>query len=354
MSAKANFFKIGLFTIGAVIALVFLVVLLGAGKLFQSKIVMETYFNESVQGLDLGSKVKYRGVIVGEVKSIGFTYTRYQQDKPMSDRLRYVMVEATILPRLIGGRSGGDIGRSDIAKDEVDKGLRVRLAPQGITGTNYLEIDYVDPRANPMLQIDWTPDNLYIPSARSTVTQFVAGASEIVDRLRKLDLDAVLANLNTLLVNANSRVEAVDAGKISKSTERVLGKIETKLDQLPMDKIGGDTAALIAELRVTNQRLGAILEDPAWKKLPGDADAAAVQLKKLLEDPNFKSALVHLEATLARLDRLTGGGDADLRRTIDNLRQITDNLRELTENAKQYPSQLILGAPPPPVKGSKP
>ena len=112
MSAQANFFKIGLFVIGATIALVFLLVMLGAGRLFQSKIVMETYFNESVQGLELGSKVKYRGVIVGEVKSIGFTYTRYQQDKPMADRLRYVMVEATILPRLIGGRAGaGDLTR---------------------------------------------------------------------------------------------------------------------------------------------------------------------------------------------------------------------------------------------------
>jgi paraquat-inducible protein B len=353
MSAKANFFKIGLFVIGATGALIFLLVLLGAGKLFQSKIVMETYFNESVQGLDVGSKVKYRGVIVGEVKSIGFTYTRYEQDKPMSERLRYVMVEATILPRLIGGRTTSGL-TTGIVKGEVDEGLRVRLAPQGITGTNYLEIDYVDPRQNPILQIDWTPDNLYIPSARSTVTQFVAGASEIVDRLRKLDLESVLANLNKLLITANSRVEAVDAAKISKSTERVLGKLETKLDQLPMDKIGSDASALLAELRVSNQRLGAILDDPAWKKLPSDADAAAVQLKKLLEDPNFKSALAHLQATLARLDRVTGGSEPDLRRTLENLRQITDNLRELTENAKQYPSQLILGAPPPPVKGSQP
>jgi len=354
MSAKANFFKIGLFVIGATGALIFLLVLLGAGKLFQSKLVMETYFNESVQGLDVGSKVKYRGVIVGEVKSIGFTYTRYEQDKPMSDRLRYVMVEATILPRLIGGRTASGLTSAGIVKGEVDEGLRVRLAPQGITGTNYLEIDYVDPRQNPILEIDWTPDNLYIPSARSTVTQFVAGASEIVDRLRKLDLEGTLVNLNKLLVTTNSKVEQIETGKISKSTERVLGKLETKLDQLPMDKIGNDASALLAELRVSNQRLGAILDDPALKKLPSDADAAAVQLKKLLEDPNFKSALAHLQATLSRLDRVTGGSEPDLRRTMENLRQITDNLREITEIAKQYPSQLILGAPPPPVKGSKP
>jgi len=172
--------------------------------------------------------------------------------------------------------------------------------------------------------------------------------------LRKLDLEGTLVNLNKLLVTTNSKVEQIEAGKISKSTERVLGKLETKLDQLPMDRIGNDASALLAELRVSNQRLGAILDDPALKKLPSDADAAAVQLRKLLEDPNFKSSLAHLQATLSRLDRLTGGSEPDLRRTLENLRQITDNLREITENAKQYPSQLILGAPPPPVKGSQP
>jgi len=71
----------------------------------------------------------------------------------------------------------------------------------------------------------------------------------------------------------------------------------------------------------------------------------------VLEDPNFAKSLSHLQSTLSRLDRVTGGGETDLKRTLDNLRQITDNLRDLTENAKRYPSQLILGAPPLPAKG---
>ena len=111
MSAQANFFKIGLFVIGGTVALVLLLLILGSGQLFQSKITMETYLNESVQGLEVGSKVRYRGVVVGEVRRIGFTYNVYEQDQPMPVRLRYVMVEATILPRLIGGRAGGDITR---------------------------------------------------------------------------------------------------------------------------------------------------------------------------------------------------------------------------------------------------
>src|SRR5438874_8581851 len=230
MSAQANFFKIGIFVIGATIALVFLLVMLGAGKLFQSKIVIETYFNESVQGLELGSKVKYRGVIVGEVRSIGFSYNKYQQDKPMADRLRYVMVEATILPRLIGGRSGAaDLTRSDSAKAEIEKGLRVRLAPQGITGTNYLEIDYVDPKTNPLLPISWEPDNVYIPSTQSTFTQFFSAAGEVVEKLQHLDLDGVVTRLNRLLDTTNERIAGVDAAKISESTTRVLRALELRL-----------------------------------------------------------------------------------------------------------------------------
>ena len=347
MSAQANFFKLGLFVIGATVVLILLLLILGSGRWFQSKTPIETYLNESAQGLEIGSKVKYRGVVVGEVTKIGFTYTKYQLDKPMAERLRYVMIEALLLPRLIGGRASGDITRPETARMEIDKGLRVRLAPQGITGTNYLEIDYVDPKTNAELPISWEPDNLYIPSAQSTVTAFVGAASDILARFQRLDLEGTLTNLNRLLVTTNNRMEAIDTAKISDSATRVLNRI----DKLPLEQMGKDVSALLADLRVTSQRVTSLLDDPALKRLPADADAAAVQLKKVLDDPNFAKSLAHLQNTLSRIDRLTGGGETDLKRTLDNLRQITDNLRELTENAKRYPSQLILGAPPAPAKG---
>ena len=145
-----------------------------------------------MQGLDIGSKMKYRGVDVGQVTRISFTYVKYEQDKPMADRKRYVLVEAQIQPRLVGGRAANDIASPESTAMEVEKGLRIKLAPQGITGTNYLEIDYVDAANNPPLPIDWAPDNIYIPSAPSTVLQLVNAASEIVDRLHKLDVEGTL------------------------------------------------------------------------------------------------------------------------------------------------------------------
>jgi len=354
MSAQAHNVKLGLFVIGATIAGVLLLLIVGSGRWFQSKTVVETYFNESVQGLDIGSKVKYRGVSVGEVTRIGFSYNKYEQDKQMSERKRYVLVEATILGRLIGSRAGGEITRPEQVHLEIEKGLRIRLAPQGITGTNYLEIDYVDPKANPELPISWEPANLYIPSAQSTFTQFIAAAGDIAEKLQKLDIDATLQRLNRVLDNANRKIESVDAARISDSTSRVLTKLDTKLDQLHVDELNRQSTALLAELRQTNQKLGAILDDPGWKKIPGDASAAAAQARKLLEDPNLAKALVHLESTLTRLDRMAGGTESDLRKTLDNVRQITENLRDLTEEAKQNPSRLLRGAPPAPAKGTQP
>src|SRR3954471_7708551 len=214
MALKANYFKLGLFVIGAVACAVLLLIIVGSGRIFQQKITIETYFNESVQGLDIGSKVKYRGVVIGEVTKISFTYVKYQQDKPMSERLRYVLVEAQLQPKLLGGRVATEITGAGSMPAEVERGLRIRNAPQGITGTNYLEIDYVEPPP-PLLPIDWTPDNAYIPSTSSTVTALVNAASEIMDRLRHLDVETTLTNLNKLLVTTNAKMETLDTKNLS-------------------------------------------------------------------------------------------------------------------------------------------
>ncbi len=345
MSLKANYYKLGMFVIGSVLAGGALLVVIGSGRWFQPKITIETYFDESVQGLDIGSKVKYRGVVIGDVTKISFTYVRYQQDKPAHDRLRYVMVEAQLQPKLLGGRVTGEITGADNARREVERGLRARLTPQGITGTNYLEIDYLDPPP-PLLPIDWEPENTYIPSARSTVLQFVNAASELLERLQRLDVEGTVANLNRLMTTTEARIAAVDTGAIARRTERVMGKVETTLDGLAVKQFSEEGVALLAELRTTNAELRKTLANPAWQKLPDDAAAAMARVRAIVDDPVLPRSLQSLSRTLGRLDRIIGTGEADLSATIENLRQITDNLRDLTEDTKRYPANLLYGEPP--------
>jgi ABC-type transporter Mla subunit MlaD len=350
MSQKANYFKLGLFVIGAVIAGLAVLIIIGSGRWLKPRTTIETYFNESVQGLDIGSKIKYRGVAIGEVTRISFTYVKYEQDKAMSQRKRYVLVEAQLEPRLVGGRAATDIASPESSAIEVERGLRVHLAPQGITGTNYLELDYVDTLPAPVLPIDWTPENIYIPSTPSTVSTFVSAASEILDRLHRLDIETIVANLNKLLVTANERVAGLDTAGISQRAERTLSKLETTLDSIASRKLSDEAVGLLAELRQTNAELKTFLANPALKKLPDDTTAALAGVRQLVTDPKLSQSLAHMERTLARLDRIFGAGEADLGTTFENLRQITDNLRDLTEDAKRYPSNLLFGAPPRPLE----
>ncbi|HEY7944059.1 MAG TPA: hypothetical protein VIH15_06125, partial [Casimicrobiaceae bacterium] len=88
-------------------------------------------------------------------------------------------------------------------------------------------------------------------------------------------------------------------------------------------------------------------------KLPGDTSATLAGVRQLVSDPRLPQSIAHMERTLGRLDRIFGAGEADLGTTFQNLRQITDNLRDLTEDAKRYPSNLLFGAPPPPLEPAR-
>src|SRR5258707_7596756 len=74
---KFSYFKIGIFVISAVVIGIIGVVVLGVGTIFQKKSIVETYIDESVQGLDVGSPVKFRGVPVGRVEQISLTSAEY-------------------------------------------------------------------------------------------------------------------------------------------------------------------------------------------------------------------------------------------------------------------------------------
>ncbi|MGD9787862.1 MAG: MlaD family protein [Sulfuricellaceae bacterium] len=323
MNQKTGYFKLGLFILSGIALLVAVVLVIGGGSLFRDDVTLETYFNESVQGLSVGSKVKFRGVVIGEVSNIGFTYNRYELDKPLSQRRQYVMVEAR-LSRGQLGLVGSDTDDSSL-QHYIQKGLRVRLAAQGLTGTSYLELDYVDPKTNAVLPIDWTPENVYVPSSQGTVTQLVNIAESFMRKLDRMDLDRLMTNLN-----------------------RLVDTLDTKLEKVPMDKIGADMAATLSQLRTLTTNLNRITANPDVASMPENLGATAKRLRQLAEDPRFQQSLDALQRTLIRAEKAFAGREQDISAILENLRQTSENLRDLTETAKRYPSGVLFGEPPPP------
>ena len=116
---KFSYFKIGIFVITAIVMGVLGVVVLGAGALFQKKSIVETYIDESVQGLDIGSPVKFRGVPVGRVEDITLTSVEYRT------RLQYVLVRISISSNML--QFPVNDPSSPALQRELDRGFRIRM-----------------------------------------------------------------------------------------------------------------------------------------------------------------------------------------------------------------------------------
>jgi hypothetical protein len=335
-----RFLRVGAFALVALVLCMGVILVLGGSRWFRRSAVLETYFDESVQGLDIGSKLKYRGVVLGQVTHIGFTYERYERENPAGNPKRYVLVEAAVRPERVGIRQTWD----DAARDkEIAKGLRIRLASQGLTGTSYLEMDYVDPATNVPLPIDWTPEHFYIPSARSTVTQIVDAAEQTLSKVQRLDLETSIANLNQLLASLNRTVAAFDAQGVSDRAKAALSQVES----VPYAEIGQQARSLLAELRETNRALQQTVSNPAWAGTAQDLQATAAQVRRLAEDPALPALFARAEQLSRRLDRLLASRDTELGAAVDNLVQISENLRQLTDVLKRDPSAVLFSRPAP-------
>jgi phospholipid/cholesterol/gamma-HCH transport system substrate-binding protein len=346
---KFSYFKIGIFVISAVVIGIIGVVVLGAGTIFQKKNIVETYIDESVQGLDVGSPVKFRGVPVGRVEQISLTSAEY------STRREYVLVRVSISSNIF--QFPVNDPRSPQLKQALDRGFRIRIAPQGLTGVAYLEADYLDPERNPPLEIDWQPEYPYIPSTRSRITQL----SEAVER--------ILRNFSD-----------IDIAQLSQTIDKSLVAMTKLAENANLDKIGGQANALLNELRETNRQINTLVSNPELKTAIADASATAGRARQIIEHaekpvnqiltdlPQATESLNRLvkrldsvatdlpetsgqlRQTIQRMNRLLANQQRDIERTMDNLRAVSENMKEITDNSKKYPSQVLFGAPPPPSK----
>ena len=118
--SSANYFKIGLFVIGASALVIIGVIVLGAGTVFRQYIPLETYVDESVQGLEIGSPIKHRGIQIGSVEYISFVRNEYPLDPrlPEFDEIgKYVLIRVKLYPEVFPEQLRKDDGDGDNVTD---------------------------------------------------------------------------------------------------------------------------------------------------------------------------------------------------------------------------------------------
>src|SRR5689334_24954719 len=136
MAVGTYYWKLGLFVIvGLGLSLAALVVLV-ARRWNDETVDYLSFFDESVQGLEVGSPVKFRGVTIGRVSAID-----------VAPDHRHVQVANELFVEQLG-RLDLRIARGETGVS-AHPGLRMQLAQAGITGVKFMLLDYFDGNAYP-------------------------------------------------------------------------------------------------------------------------------------------------------------------------------------------------------------
>ncbi len=316
MSEKANQYRIGLFVVIGVALLLAGLFVFGIREALQPKDEFETYVTGDVEGLAVGSVVELRGVAVGKVIQIGFSWNLYEVAQPTC-----VVVRCSVNQRIIPTSFRQDFG-TEMHKI-VDGGLRAVIQTNGITGSSIVALQKMDPTLYPPLKFPWTPKYFYVPSAPSQLGRLLAS------------VDRTLANL-----------EKFDAGKLSNSLNRVLDTANVtlqKLADLDVKGISGNANKVLTDAS------GAIAQ---IQSLATDARGDLKEMKLGAIGTDAGRLLENLDARLAALiDKLSEIDVNALNDTLAGTREAARNLNEAIEELKKYPSGFLLGGPPPPAAG---
>lgn len=304
MATEARKFRVGIFVIGAVSILVVGLIWLGASRFFENTLRLVTYYSESVQGLDPGAAVKYRGVPSGRVEAIRVA--------PDGDLIEVVLSMDV------------DIAQS-VKEDET---LRAQLQLTGLTGLRYIEINRHSGEAlNRYPALNFKPPH---PVIRSTPSTFIALQDALEDLYKKFSsidtagisgdirntlqaADALLRDEHMQEIVSNFSETSNAAVRVSRNLERITKDLDVEIAMQKLSAASDEADAFFAELRTgaTGNQLRQALQQ---------TDRLALSAQQFV---------INLQQTMERLDR-----------TVSNLEQVMEEVR-------LQPSRLLFSEPPP-------
>lgn len=345
MTQKANFFKLGLFIILAFGLGAAFLIAFGAGKFFKTETLGETYFDESVQGLDIGSEVKYKGVKIGTVKTITTPTKLYNIPS------NYVLVTFSLSEQCYVGQTG-ETSLIRIQK-AITQGLSIHLAFKGLTGAAYLETDYSGQRKIP-LDISWQPTNIYVPSRKSSMKRLGDALNELLDNLSVVKLSEITLELKSLLQTLNQKANSLNTEKISSQTEKMLKEVRATNRTLANTLSSEKFTQLIADAQGSFTGLKSIVEnakqpiDNTLKNFETAADNTKNMTSNLEASlgANLETMLESLNKTSKMLENMVWLNGDTIQRSIGNFEDTSENLKQLSIELKKYPGRLLFESPP--------
>ena len=307
MSGKSSKFLIGLFVITGLLLGAVIIIWVSAADLFMKGSTYVSYFDESVQGLQTDSAVKYRGVEIGKVDSI----------KVAPD---YSLIEVVMKINLSG---------------DLQKQAYAQLKTAGITGIVFIELDRIQSGEilnSPTFKFE-APYPV-IPSRRSEISRFLADTDKIMQNIKGIDFQGIANQLK-------STTKSIETFLAGDRTNRIMSNLESM--SINLDKSVAKINKTIAEGKI----------DDVFKET-AETLANARQLinraRQEVEALNLAQQTAKTGVILDTLDKRTKSITLDLQDTAENLRTTSEYLQKLAESLNNNPAELIFDRPAPPRK----
>jgi len=303
MSRQVSTFMIGLFVAAGIIIGISVIVWIGASQYFEKGNMYVTYFDESVQGLQRDSSVKYRGVDVGRIVKIGVA---------PDNKLVEVVMKINL-------------------KDDVEKNSIARLRAAGITGIVFVELDQRDPKApDTSPKIVFATEYPIIASRPSEVRQILSGIYEVVDKINDVDFRGISDQIKLTAKSADdfmagSRMKQILANL--ESSTMALNRSMTRLDKIISE---GNLEGTLSEAKQTLSEARSFISGVK-------NDLRAMKLSSTADKANQAADI---------LDRTVRSSAVDIQTSTENIRRASDNLDRLLERLDANPSELIFGRKP--------
>lgn len=322
MSTPTNRWKLGLFVLMGLGLLIGVVVVLGARSLRSENVEYKTYFDESVQGLDPGAPVKYRGVTIGGVSAIDVA-----QDRRHVEITIQLDVKELEHMRLV--EKGPGIGK----RIAMPADMRAQLGSTGITGVKFVQLDFFSVKDNPLPVLPFPVPANYIPAAPSMMTKLEDSVVKAVNSFPELaaQLVTMLAHVNAILADVEAHDLPEKLALVLKQASTLMADVSTRVDQLDVAGLSKDARATLANLNAATQKMDRLLEK---------ADHG---MEKITGDKGLVTSVQQTSDAFGDVARNSRGVGRELEQTLDEVQEAAASIKKLADALERDPDMLLKG-----------
>lgn len=323
--------RTGCFVLTGILLFFAAVFFIGFRHIFQPKVTMFTVFNETVQGLTVGSPVKFGGVEYGRVIDIDFNLTR-----------NCVYVTFEVYPDQIFSDDDNVRDRQLPMLDPqsemrglVEGGLYCHLALLGITGLVYIETDY-DKSTYDTLDSDYhyyIPDGaIYVPAMRSVQSDIIATARDLVPKM-----DEAFGRLNEL-----------DIAKINNLIEKMhtLSEGAAQIDFTAGNRVFEEFSKSAVHLQELLVRFDSVSDTERFNTILDNTAVASTKLNILLKEldlPGLADKLEMMAMSIAEASETLRYGREDVTQLLPKLSEAVNIANDVLRKISENPAILIRG-----------